>query len=50
MTLFEAITVLNLVILLYVVYSLSKMDVFLEELIEGFNTLWDSHQKDKANK
>lgn len=50
MTLFEGITVLNLVVLLYVVYSISKMDLFLEELIDGFNTLWEEHQKGKSNK
>lgn len=47
MNLYEGITILNLVICLYLVYTWGKIDLVIEELVEGFNELWEDSKKDR---
>lgn len=49
MTLFEVITVLNLVILLYVVYTQGARDFVLNDLVDAVNDLLDKESRGGKN-
>lgn len=50
MTLFEVVTILNLVILLYLVYNQARIDNIFDQMIEGFNELWEAHSKKRGTR
>lgn len=47
MTLLEVLVILNLVILLFVVYTQAKFDAILEGMAQALSELWENQGSDK---